>query len=279
MIQLAGIALRARSIGGVETCIQVPGWDLAFDIGRCPHSAVHRSTVAFTHAHMDHMGGVAFHAATRALRGLAPPRYVVPRENVAAFRDLFEVWRRLDRSRLEHELVPLGPGEALPLGPGLELRPFRSVHRVPTQGYGVWSARRRLRPEYRGLSGPEIRDLRRAGVEVTHEVWACDLAFTGDTRIEVVEREEAVRTARVLIMEVTFVDDRVSVQDCRAKGHIHLDEVVERAELFQNEAILLTHFSARYTAQEIRAALEEKLPPTLEGRVVPLLTGHRGGRA
>ena len=51
-----------------------------------------------------------------------------------------------------------------------------------------------------------------------------------------------------MILECTFLDDRVSVAECRAKGHVHLDEIVERADLFENEAILLTHFSARYSA-------------------------------
>jgi ribonuclease Z len=76
-------------------------------------------------------------------------------------------------------------------------------------------------------------------------------------------------------MEVTFVDDRVSVKQCRSKGHIHLDEVVERAELFENQAIMFTHFSARYSRREILMNLDKKLPPDLRERVTPLLTSHR----
>ena len=104
-----------------------------------------------------------------------------------------------------------------------------------------------------------------------------EVAFTAATRrIEVVEREEVVRLARLLILEVTFLDDRVSVEDCRAKGHIHLDEVAERADLFENEALLFTHFSSRYTARDIERALDQKLPAELRERVTPLLDGHRG---
>ena len=53
--------------------------------------------------------------------------------------ELFEVWRRLDRSDLVHELVPLGPGEELVLPNRLVARPFRVPHRVPCQGYALWS--------------------------------------------------------------------------------------------------------------------------------------------
>jgi ribonuclease Z len=89
--------------------------------------------------------------------------------------------------------------------------------------------------------------------------------------IEVVEREEVVRRAKLLILEVTFLDERVSVEECRAKGHVHLDEVCERASLFENEAILLTHFSARYGPAEVERILAQRLPASLRGRVVPFL--------
>ena len=271
MLNLAGTAVKGVSIGGVETCIQLPGLDLCFDIGRAPRSAVHRSRVAFTHGHLDHTGGVAMHAATRALTGLEPPTYLVPAPYLEDMRALFRAWRRIDRSRLPCELVPMRAGDRFELDEDRELRAFESRHRVPALGYGVFSCKRKLTPEYHGRPGPELRDLRHAGVEITRPVWTCDLAFTGDTSIVVLEREPWLLQARLLIMECTFLDDRVEPAACRAKGHVHLDEIIERAELFENQAILLTHFSARYSLTEIRAILHERLPQSLRSRVHPLL--------
>jgi ribonuclease Z len=273
-LRLAGIDVEGHSVGGVETCIMLPGLKVALDIGRCPPEAIARDTVLFTHAHMDHMGGVAYHTATRALRHMRPPTYVVPRVNAADFERLFEAWRALDRSVLPHETVALAPGDEHVLPNGLVVRPFPSPHRVFCQGYALVTRKRKLRPELATLTPAELRDLRvEQGVEIAPVEETVEVAFTGDTRIEVVEQEEVVRRARLLILETTFLDDRVSVAECRDKGHVHLDEVIERAELFQNEALLLTHFSARYRADEVAAILARRLPPLLRERVTPLVAG------
>jgi len=275
MPRLAGILVEGLSIGGLETCIDLPECKLAFDIGRCPPAAVARPTILFTHAHMDHMGGVAYHAATRELFGMGPPTYVVPHENVEGFRELVAAWRKLDRSDLPHHMRALGPGEEFELSNRMTARAFRSPHRVPCQGYALHSKKRKLKAQYRELAHDAIRDLRaQIGDEITELVVTPEIAFTGDTLIEVVEREEVVRKARVLVMEVTFVDERISVEECRSKGHVHLFEVAERAALFENEALLFTHFSARYRDDEIVAALDRTLPPQLRARVTPLLNGR-----
>lgn len=271
MLKLVGIDVKAVSVGGLETCIELPGFDLAFDIGRCPATAVRRKRILCTHAHMDHMGGLAYHAATRDLMGMPPPSYLVPRENHTDVLALFDVWRRLDRSELPCAIVPCGPGDRVDIGGGRVAVPFRSPHRVPCQGYGIVAKRKKLLPAYEGLSGEEIHKRRLAGEHVSDEHDVVEVAFTGDTVIDVVPREEMVRKARLLVIEVTFVDDRVPIEKARAKGHVHLDEIAAHADLFENEALLFTHFSARYSNDQILRALDAKLPRHLRERVTPLL--------
>lgn len=277
-MRLAGHLVDALSVGGIETCIQLPELDLCFDIGRCPPEAVKRRRVFLTHTHMDHAGGIAYHAATRDLYKAPPPTWYVPRENAPDLLELLEVWRRLDGSTLPVTVVPCGPGDTLDLGKGLSVRPFRSPHRVPTQGYALVRSRTRLRADLAGLGEAAVRERRLAGEPVAETVESVEFAFTGDTLPEVIEREAAVRTARLLVIECTFVDDRVPVAKARGSGHIHLDELIERADLLQNEAILLTHFSARYSDQQIVAALDRRMPRHLRERVTPLLQGRSGVR-
>jgi ribonuclease Z len=75
--------------------------------------------------------------------------------------------------------------------------------------------------------------------------------------------------ARVLLIECSFLfpEDR---DRAREYAHIHLDDLLARADLFGNEAIVLTHFSQRYRPEEIRAALLA-IPQPLASRVIPFL--------
>lgn len=277
MTTRVGHEVRGVSIGGLQTRFELPGWKLCFDQGTSSETAVRLPTILITHAHVDHLGGIARHCATRDLLGMGPPTYVIPAENEAAFHDLLDAWRRLDRSPLPCEVVAVRPGDVVPLGRRRLARVFRSVHRVPSVGYALCRRVERLKPEFHGLEGREIGRLRRDGVEIHDEEEVAEIAFCGDTTIDVVEREALVRQARLLLLECTFLDDRVSVDKARGQGHVHLDELVERAELFANEHIWLTHFSARYSAGQVRSILEERLPSGLAGRVEPWLEGHRDG--
>jgi ribonuclease Z len=274
-LQLAGHAIEAISVGGIETCIQLPGWKLCFDIGRCPPDAVRRERVLLTHAHIDHAGGLATHAAMRDLLGMSPPTWYVPRANAPDIEALLAVWRRLDHAELRANVVPCDPGDRLELARDRVAIPFRVPHRVLSQGYALVERRTRLRPEFASASREELRLLRARGETLGAAEDVVEVAFCGDTRPEVLDREPLVHAARLLILECTFLDDRVPPALAHAKGHVHLEDLVERADLLCNEAILLTHMSARYDDATILRRLDARLPPDLRARVTPLLRGPR----
>jgi ribonuclease Z len=266
-IELDGLWIRGVSVGGLETCLEVPSWKIAFDLGRCTPSTVGCHTVLFSHAHADHMGAVASHVARRALRRAAPPRYVIPRENEQAFGDLMDAWRRLDLAELPCVVSPAGPGDELELHRQLVAEVFRAPHRAPCQGYHIFSEGRELLPELVGLPEQEIADRRRGGETVTRAVRRSELAFCGDTRFDVLERVPSLGQARRLMLECTFFDERVSVQAAREMGHVHLDEIADRAELLRGVgSLLLTHVSARYGRGEARELAARRLPGWLMER-------------
>lgn len=154
--------------------------------------------------------------------------------------------------------------------------------------------RAKLKPEYRHLlkpggvlSGP-IGKLMHEGVEVfipnfstradadlSEEVWVPEVAFPGDTNLSILEREasDVVSKARVLLLECTFFDDEVSPKETFRTGHVHLDDFIAAARdgAFQNEVILLTHFSTRYSPDEIRRVVGGRLKDEEIGQRVRLL--------
>lgn len=54
-VDLEGFSIEGLSIGGQETCIIIPEFKCAFDIGRCPTRAIQQNFVFITHAHLDHI--------------------------------------------------------------------------------------------------------------------------------------------------------------------------------------------------------------------------------
>lgn len=261
------LPLDGLSVAGVETCIEVPSMKLVLDLGRCTRTAVNQPLALLSHGHMDHLGAAAHHAARRAMMKMSEGTYLVPRAVHAEVEALFAAAGALDGQTIPRKIVPLAPGERFPLGKGRFVEPFATVHRVPSQGYIVWETRRRLKDEHRGLAPEKIAELKRAGAAIDETVEVPLLAFTGDTRVEALETTPALAAAETLIAECTFLDDRVSVDEARAMGHIHLDELLARAELLSARDVVLTHFSARYTEADVARILEERLPDSLRGRV------------
>lgn len=254
------LELRGRSVAGLETCIEVPSLKLLLDVGSCSRSAVNHRRVLISHGHLDHIGAIAQHAARRSLLGMEEGEYFVPSEIASQVEALFNAAGALDGQVIPRRIVPLSPGRDEPLGKRRTLRPFRTFHRVPSQGYTVWETRSRLRAEFRGMPGEELGALRRRGVEVAeaHEVPL--LSFTGDTRVEVLEQTPELQQTECLVIEASFLDERVPVAQARDMGHIHLDELVDRHELLPKTDVVLSHFSSRYTTEEVTLLLKRKLP-------------------
>ncbi|CAI5948982.1 unnamed protein product [Closterium sp. NIES-65] len=245
---VGGYEVEGVSVGGQETCVIIPSMRVAFDIGRCPARAVFQDTVLISHTHIDHVGGLAFHVATRGLFSLAPPTVVVPPSAVQGVTAMIQCFQQLDGSTLPLQLIPLQVGEEMWVKKGYVVQPFTTYHVLPSQGYLISSRRHKLLPQYQGLPGAEIKRLKDAGTQITEEVEVGEVAFTGDTTAEFITdpANAHVLRAKLLIMEVTFIDDSVTIEHARKFGHIHINELRPLAHMFQNEAILFIHFSARY---------------------------------
>ncbi|XP_062009339.1 tRNase Z TRZ2, chloroplastic [Rosa rugosa] len=275
-VDLEGYSIEGVSVGGHETCIIIPEFKCALDIGRCPSRAIHQNSLFITHAHLDHIGGLPMYVASRGLYNLKPPTVFVPPCIKEDVEKLMDIHRSMGHVELELELVALDVGETYELRNNLVVRPFRTQHAIPSQGYVIYSVRKKLKKQYMHLKGKQIEKLKKSGTEITDTILSPEVAFTGDTTSEYMldpRNADALR-AKILITEATFLDEGFSIEDARQHGHTHINEIIENAQWIRNKAILLTHFSSRYHLEDIRQAVS-RLQSKVSAKVVPLTEGFK----
>jgi ribonuclease Z len=220
-----------------------------------------------THTHLDHVAALPVYVARRRMMRMEPPTLYVPAAAVEELRRLLLVVQRLDRGRMACTLNGVGPGDEIELSRDHVVTAWATAHTIPSLGYLVWERRFKLKEEYHGLPGHQIRDLREAGTEVTREVRTPLLAYTGDTSPAGLDACPAAYQARVLITELSFIRASHRRERIHKFGHMHLDDYVERADRFENELIICGHLSTRYHPQEVRRLVETQFPPRLRQRV------------
>lgn len=264
--------VRGISVGGIYTSLAVPELGVLFDAGASPRSTGAIDTILLSHGHADHVGALPALLGIRGLSGKTrPPRVVMPAEIVDDLMSVLATMSRLQRFPLEIEPIGLRPGDEVTLRGDLRVRAVRTFHPVPSLAYLLVRRVSKLKPALLGLTGPQIAARRRAGEDVTDYEDRAELAYATDTLISVFEHAPELLSAGTLIMECTFLDDRKSLAAARAGCHIHLDEVVERVELFTNPNIVMMHFSQLYRPDEVAGILDARLPPALRARVVPFV--------
>jgi ribonuclease Z len=272
--------IRGVSVGGVYTSLAVPELGVVLDAGISPRSAGGIDTILLSHGHADHVGALPALLGIRALHGKQkPPRVVMPAEIVDDLREALGALSKLQRWPLDIEAIGMNPGDEIELRGDLRVRAIRTFHPVPSLAYVIVRRVSKLRAEFRGLSGPEIAARRLAGEAMTDHEDRLELAYATDTLVSVLDHAPDLLKARVLIMECTFLDDRKTLEAARAGCHIHLDEVIERAEQFANEHVVLMHVSQLYQPSEVASILDARVPPSLRKRIIPFVpkTDHWPG--
>ena len=265
--QHGGLTIEGYSRAAVQSYWRVPELKVGFDLGAQPWDFMGTPTWMVTHTHLDHVAALPVYIARRRMMKMEPPTIYLPAEAIEDVRRLLLVMQRLDRGRMVCQLHGVQPGQEIELSRENVVTAFATTHTIPSLGYMVWDRRHKLKEEYHGLPGDKIRDLRLSGVAVTREVRTPILAYTGDTSPGGLDNYPDVYRAKILITELSFIRPNHRREKIHKFGHMHLDDLLERADRFQNELIICAHFSTRYHPQEVRRYLDGKLPPGLRERI------------
>ena len=267
--KLDDFQLDILSVGGHYTCVQFPHYKIAIDMGICPQAALKANTVFFTHPHTDHMSGVIYHLSTREMIGNNKQNtYVVGKEHVHAFTQMIESWRKLSHCRLQCEIVSMDIKEKYQFKQNLWMQSFRSIHRIPCQGYMLSRSKKKRKEAYQKYSGLEMAAARKRGEEIEDILSENLCVFTGDTSHHVFAQQPSILTSKILITEVTFFCDRVTPEKARKRGHLHIRDLLKYESKFQNKYIVIMHLSARYSTKEVEDLIRKTLPKHLTDRIV-----------
>ena len=266
-LQHKDLTVEGYSRAAVQSYWRIPELKLGFDLGAQPWDFMGTPAWFISHTHLDHIASLPVYVARRRMMKMDPPVIYLPEHSVELVNHLLKVVSRLDRGRLPCELVGVKPGDEIEFSRELVVTASSTRHTVPSLGYIVWERRKKLKAEYTGLTGDQIRDIRLAGKEVTEERRVPLVAYTGDTSPEGLDLCPAMYEAKILITEMTFVAPGHRKEKIHKHGHMHLDDFVQRADRFQNELIIAMHFSTRYHDKQVRHWVERSLPDMLGGRL------------
>jgi ribonuclease Z len=231
--------------------------------------------VLLTHAHLDHVGGLAGLVATRALFGIEEPIEITgSAETVAYVGHYLGLTVGRERSSF-YRLRAVEPGP-VQSWPGWRLDAFAVRHRATQSlGYRFEEATRAplLPDRLMALGvpdGPGRRDLAEGrpvtladGRLITPEmvrgapIAGARLVVVGDVE-DVALLAPQVRGADALVIEATYLDRDAAL--ARSHGHLTAAAAASLARAAGVGELLLTHISGRYPPEEILAEAAALFP-------------------
>ena len=265
--QHGDFSVEGYSRAAVQSYWRIPELKLGFDLGAHPWEFMGTPTWLISHAHLDHVAGIPLHVSRRRLMKMAPPRLLMPAYMTKSIRKMLTSFEALDRGKMPCELIGLIAGDEFELSRELVVKTLRTTHTVTSMGYVIFERRNKLKPEYHGLSGDKIRDLRESGVEVTHEVRVPIIGYTGDTSPKGLDDNPLFYEVKILITEMTFVAPDHRKDLIHKNGHMHLNDFIDRRNEFKNELVIASHLSTRYSRKQAIHHVKKGLPDMLEGRL------------
>ncbi len=268
------LSLMGWSVAALRTNFYIKELGMMLDAGlSAPTFTINHLLI--THCHSDHVANLPFHLYSH--KPTEKIKIYVPKGIESHVKDYIESAYLLSshtfpedlnikREELHlynyYELITVEPGNNIPIlikkvNYGLEI--FKCYHPVPCVGYGVYNVRKKLKEEYSKLSGKEIGELRKKGVEINYDYFNKMFVYLGDTGKEIFEDQEWKKIVEypAIIIECTFILEDEKEQADKTQ-HIHWDDLEPIVDKYKNNTFILIHFSQRYDNSEIKKFFEAK---------------------
>ncbi len=258
------------SVAGEETVVAVPQLDVCFDIGKAPDQFVSINHLLLTHGHMDHAAGFAYYLSHRHFDGQAPGTLVAPKNLIKPIQQILEGWGQLDGNPIPVTLVGVDPGDEIQIKSNLIARAFPTAHCYGSVGYCLLEIRKKLKPEYREVPGPELVKLKQQGIDIENQLDIPLVTYLGDTQPADFSQLDYVANSKILITECTFYEQE-HIDRAKAGKHMHVGQFTEFIQQMNNEHVVIIHTTQRTSIRDIKRWLKKELPESLHEKVTLLM--------
>jgi ribonuclease Z len=258
-IKIDNLEIIGYSVAGEETVVAMPQLDVCFDIGKAPDQIIPINNILLTHGHMDHAAGLAYYLSHRNFCGMSPGTILAPPNLLQPIKEIINAWGRLDGNKVPANLVGVKAGDEYQIKPNLIARVFPTKHSKGSVGFSVIEKRKKLKPEYNKLTGPQIVELKKQGIEIDNPMEIPIVSYIGDSQYVDFSQLKYIAESKILIAECTFYEDEHSGR-AEAGKHMHIEEFTTLLKDMQNEHIVITHTTLRTPMHEIRKILKNALP-------------------
>ncbi|KAL0933883.1 Nuclear ribonuclease Z [Colletotrichum truncatum] len=272
--------LTGKSRAAWHTSFVIPQLNLLLDAGLVVNN-LRPKHIFITHGHADHCL-----LAPAFTKREDPPDVVCPVEMKKAFDDFMLAKTLLNRGGMyttedaeslglkldgqgvdqegrsegeraflgTHNTIAVKDGDVVPLRKvkGMSATVFQCDHNVPSVGYLFSTTTHKLKPEYTSLPGPELKNLRQSGVELTAPVTTPVFAFLGDTTASTLaaEPEWLKQGIPVVITECSFLYDEHDAQAEKTK-HTKWKDLEKVVRKWPKTTFIIIHFSMRYSNKDV----------------------------
>ncbi|MFQ6034944.1 MAG: MBL fold metallo-hydrolase [Sedimentisphaerales bacterium] len=272
-IKIDDLEIIGYSVAGEETIVAMPQLDVCFDIGKAPDQVISINNVLLSHGHMDHAAGFAYYLSQRNFCGLPPGTILAPQNLLGPMREIIDAWGRLDGNKVPGNLIGVKAGDEHQIKPNLLARVFPTKHGSGSVGYSLIEKRKKLRSEYSQLTGPQLVELKKQGIQIDYPLEVPIVTYIGDTQYVDFSQLKYIVGSKILIAECTFYEGG-HTERAEAGKHMHINEFATLIEKLQNEHIIIAHTTQRTPMREIRKILKEALSPEKYSRTTLLMANR-----
>ncbi|CAF1582644.1 unnamed protein product [Rotaria magnacalcarata] len=251
------LTLTGFSRAGEATGLFVPEMDIMLDAGTVVTTSKFRRLFV-THSHSDHSYQIPYMYSPSSPM---PLDIYVPNESLQHFNAYLTSAQLLNDHGDEKAIATCAKRytlhgvvekQIIELDDSYSVEIINCHHTVPCVGYVFYERRKKLKSDYTHLTGKQIQEIKKQGIDITEEMNVPLFAFLGDTTPDVFapgsnSAQVLLDQMPVIICECSFLDGEQS----NDKGHTHWNGLRPIVEQHPHITFILIHFSLKHKRKDI----------------------------